>query len=351
MNILLSLAFLLMAQLTSESKSSSPNTGTKAKKAATVPTTQSDIKKSGTQKKQATKQTKADAGNTNAKKSGEAGNKDEEEDDSGTSLADLWDEISATGALGYLNEGGFFMYPILIMGIIACGVIIERFRSLHLLASDGAEIRTQVRQLLQEDRIEEALELCDSAEGPVAAILAAGVRKFLLLRRLDYDAARIEEQVVKAMEDYSVHVVSALEKHLPILATISSVAPMMGFLGTVAGMITSFKQIVAKMGEMNIVESAAGGISVALLTTAFGLIIGIPAFMFFNYFSGVINRFVLEVEESATELIEVVTLHLALERKEAEAGVPKSSGAEITEFGSDDDEEPSPETEEELSRR
>ncbi|MCH8828334.1 MAG: MotA/TolQ/ExbB proton channel family protein [Planctomycetes bacterium] len=243
------------------------------------------------------------------------------------------------------------MYPILIMGIIACGVIIERFRSLHLLASDGAEIRTQVRQLLQEDRIEEALELCDSAEGPVAAILAAGVRKFLLLRRLDYDAARIEEQVVKAMEDYSVHVVSALEKHLPILATISSVAPMMGFLGTVAGMITSFKQIVAKMGEMNIVESAAGGISVALLTTAFGLIIGIPAFMFFNYFSGVINRFVLEVEESATELIEVVTLHLALERKEAEAGVPKSSGAEITEFGSDDDEEPSPETEEELSRR
>ena len=70
------------------------------------------------------------------------------------------------------------------------------------------------------------------------------------------------------------------------------------------------------MGETNIVMSAAGGISVALLTTAFGLIVGIPAFISYNYFSSVINRFVLEVEESATELIEIVTLHLALERHE-----------------------------------
>jgi biopolymer transport protein ExbB len=115
------------------------------------------------------------------------------------------------------------------------------------------------------------------------------------------------------MDDYGVHVVAALEKHLPVLATVSSVAPMLGFLGTVAGMVTSFEEIVAKMGETNIVEAAAGGISVALLTTAFGLIIGIPAFMAYNYFTSVINRFVLEIEESATDLIESVTLQLALQ--------------------------------------
>ena len=74
---------------------------------------------------------------------------------------------------------------------------------------------------------------------------------------------QIEEQVVKSMESYGVHIVSALERHLPILATISSVAPMLGFLGTVAGMIQSFEDIVAKMGEVNIVEAAASGISVA----------------------------------------------------------------------------------------
>jgi biopolymer transport protein ExbB len=100
--------------------------------------------------------------------------------------------------------------------------------------------------------------------------------------------------------------------HLPILATISSVAPMLGFLGTVQGMIVAFRNIVEQMGETNIVESAASGIQVSLLTTCFGLIVGIPAFIAFNYFTSVINRVVLEVEESATELVENVTLELAL---------------------------------------
>tara|TARA_R110002072_G_scaffold302710_2_gene487725 strand:- start:278244 stop:279158 length:915 start_codon:yes stop_codon:yes gene_type:complete len=232
----------------------------------------------------------------------------------GSGLIARLDEISQSGAIGFLRKGGLFMWPILFLGILAAGVMIERYRSLKMLTSDSGSIRADVQQLLREDRIEEAMQLCDSSQGPVPAILSAGLRKFLVLRRLNYDPAKIEEQVVKAMDDYGVHVVAALEKHLPVLATVSSVAPMLGFLGTVAGMVTSFEEIVARMGETNIVEAAAGGISVALLTTAFGLIIGIPAFMAFNYFSSVINRFVLEIEESATDLIESVTLQLALQR-------------------------------------
>ncbi|MDA0917796.1 MAG: MotA/TolQ/ExbB proton channel family protein [Planctomycetota bacterium] len=243
---------------------------------------------------------------------------DEGESDSG--LIGKLDEISQSGAIGFLRKGGLFMWPILFLGILAAGVIIERYRSLKMLTSDSGSIRTDVQQLLHEDRIEEAMKLCDSSQGPVPAILSAGLRKFLVLRRLNYDPAKIEEQVVKAMDDYGVHVVAALEKHLPVLATVSSVAPMLGFLGTVAGMVTSFEEIVARMGETNIVEAAAGGISVALLTTAFGLIIGIPAFMAFNYFSSVINRFVLEIEESATDLIESVTLQLALQKSTEQPG-------------------------------
>ncbi|MBC8356756.1 MAG: MotA/TolQ/ExbB proton channel family protein [Planctomycetes bacterium] len=213
------------------------------------------------------------------------------------------------------------MWPILIMGIVAAGVIIERYRSLKMLSSDSEDLRRQVHALLDKDRVEEALRLCDQEQGPVPAILSSGLRKFLVLRRLNHDPGRIEEQVVKAMDDYSVHVVAALERHLSVLATVSSVAPMLGFLGTVSGMINSFQDIVAKMGEMNIVEAAAGGISEALLTTCFGLIIGIPAFMAFNYFTSVINSFVLDVEESATELIEGVTLQMALEQQaEATSG-------------------------------
>jgi biopolymer transport protein ExbB len=239
-------------------------------------------------------------------------------EDSSGDLMEKLEEISKSGAIGFLVAGGVFMWPILLLGVLAAGVIIERFRSLKLLTADPGSVRDDVLQMLREDRIEEAMQLCDREQGPVPAILSAGLRKFLILRRLNYDAAKIEEQVLKAMDDYGVHVVAALEKHLPVLATISSVAPMLGFLGTVAGMITSFEEIVAKMGETNIVSAAAGGISVALLTTAFGLIIGIPAFMAFNYFSSVINRFVLEIEESATHLIEAVTLQLALEQKSQE---------------------------------
>jgi biopolymer transport protein ExbB len=207
------------------------------------------------------------------------------------------------------------MWPILFLGILAAGVILERWRSLKLLGTDTTALRAKVLDLLNADRVEEALALCDSQKGPVPAILSVGLRKFLVLKRLDYDPGRIEEQVVKTMDDYGVHIVAALERHLPILATVASAAPMLGFLGTVQGMVISFDDIVLRMGEVNIVEAAAAGIKVALLTTVLGLIVGIPAFMAYNYFNSVINRFVLDVEESATDLIEAVTLQMAIDQR------------------------------------
>ena len=227
-----------------------------------------------------------------------------------------WDGVSDSGALKMLMEGGGFMWPLLILAIVGLAVVIERFRSLKMLDSDDDSLRQKVIDLLSDDKPEEALEICENSRGPVAAVLANGLRKYLVLKKLGHDQGQIEEQVVKSMESYGVHIVSALERHLPILATISSVAPMLGFLGTVAGMITAFDDIVAKMGEVNIVEAAAAGISVALYTTAFGLIVGIPAYLFFNYFSSVINSFVLQVESTAAELIEVVTVRLTLDRSE-----------------------------------
>ena len=223
-------------------------------------------------------------------------------------------EFLDSGAIGLLVDGGFFMWPILIMAILALAVIIERWRSLKMLDTDNDALRQAVLDDLTNDRIEDALARCDRERGPVAAILANGLRKYLVLNRLNYDPARLEEQVVKSMESYGVHIVAALERHLPVLAIVSSVAPMLGFLGTVQGMIVAFRNIVAmdQSGGGNIIQAAASGIEVALLTTCFGLIVGIPAFMAFNYFSSVINNFVLEVEESAAELMEAVTLQLTL---------------------------------------
>jgi biopolymer transport protein ExbB len=254
-----------------------------------------------------------------ARDAGDGDGASEDSDESSAESDGLWnqvDEILSSGAIGLLRDGGFFMWPILLMAIIAAGVIMERYRSLRMLTTDTSQMREQVSQLLHEDHVEEAYAICEREHGPVPAILSAGLRKYLILRKLNYDPAKIDEQVVKGMDDYSVHIVAALERHLPILATISSVAPMLGFLGTVQGMIVAFKNIVDQMGETNIVEAAAAGIQVSLLTTCFGLIVGIPAFIAFNYFTSVINRFVLDVEESATELIENVTLQLAMAEKE-----------------------------------
>ena len=254
-----------------------------------------------------------------------------EEQDTRPAWIQALDRMTKDGAIGFLRDGGVFMWPILFLGIIAGGVIIERYRSLNMLKSDTTELRERVRTLLENDQTKQALELCEREHGPVAAILATGIRKLHVLTSLGHEPARVEGQVVKAMDDYSVHIVAALERHLPVLATVSSAAPMLGFLGTVAGMITSFADIVIGLdrGE-NIVKSASEGISVALYTTCFGLIVGIPAFMAFNYFSSVINRFVLEVEESATDLMETVTLNQAL-NTEVEAAAASSNGDSLKE--------------------
>ena len=221
-----------------------------------------------------------------------------------------------SGALNLLIEGGIFMWPILALMILGIAVIIERYRSLRMLETNAGALREKVIALLSEDKVEESLELCDAARGPVPAILSNGLRKYLVLRRLNYDPAQMEQQVIKSMENYGVNIVAALERHLPLLATIASVAPMLGFLGTVQGMIVAFGDIEANIGQQNIVQAAASGIRVALLTTAFGLVVGIPAYMAFNYFTGIINDFVLQVESSAAELIEVVTLRLTLDKGE-----------------------------------
>ena len=212
----------------------------------------------------------------------------------------------------YMHDGGHFMWPILVLAVIALGVVIERYRSLKMLTSiNQAELRERVLDLMHADRVKEALVLCNKARGPEAAILSVGIRKFLLLRHLDYDADRIEQEVSKAMDDYGVHIVAALERHLPILATIASVAPMLGSVGTVVGMVILFKDIAAMKATEQIVKIAAAGIQVKLIVTVWGLLVGIPAYVAYNYFTTLIHRYVLQVEETATELMESVTLRLA----------------------------------------
>lgn len=220
-------------------------------------------------------------------------------------------DLLHSGAMSYMLDGGFFMWPILFCAVLGLAVVIERFRSLRLIATDAEALRAQVLQLLHEGRAEEAIALCARSRGPVPAILAVGLHRYEMLRRLNYDPARIEESVVKAMDDYGVHITAALEKNLPVLSTIATVAPMLGSLGTVVGMVVLFQDVVDKFGTTNIILAAAAGIKLKLIVTIWGLMVGIPAYVFFNYFTAVVNRYILEAEETASQLIEALTLRLA----------------------------------------
>ncbi len=220
-------------------------------------------------------------------------------------------DVLHSGALGYMFDGGIFMWPILLLAIIGTGVVIERFRTLRLIAIDAQALRTEVLDLLYQDKIDEAVALCAESHGPVPAMLAVGIHRYKLLRKLNFDPARIEEQVVKAMEDYSPHITAALEKNLPILSTVASVAPMLGSLGTVVGMVLMFQGITAMEPGENIIKKAAAGIQVKLIVTVWGLMVGIPAYMFFNYFTSIVSQHILEAEETASQLVEALVLRLA----------------------------------------
>ena len=237
-----------------------------------------------------------------------------------SAVADFFD----TGAMGLLLEGGPFMWPILLMALVGLAVIIERWRSLKMLGGDNTELKNSVLNDLAANRIEEALTRCEQAAGPVAAILANGLRKYLSSANSTM-TLRLEEKSSKAWNRTALiywrrsNDISRCSRSWPAW-------PHGRLSRHCSGMIVAFSDIVEidKTGGGNIIKAAAAGIQVALLTTCFGLIVGIPAYMAFNYFSSVINTFVLDVEESAAELVEAVTLQLTL-RESSEQGQPNNA--------------------------
>jgi len=208
--------------------------------------------------------------------------------------------------LEQIIKGGYIMIPLVGLSIVALAVIIDRIRAFRLAEVDSSALRTRVIDLLEDNRVDEAIEACERFRGPVAAVLLVGLHKFRKLIGLGRDPAEIEGNVTRTMSDYAPHVIEALEKRLNLLTLIATVSPLLGMTGTVTGMITSFDA----MRQMGGLEggAVAGGIAEALITTAAGLLIAIPAVIAYNLFSKRVDHYVLEIEETATELIDFITL-------------------------------------------
>ncbi len=201
--------------------------------------------------------------------------------------------------------GGPMMYPLLGCSILALAVIFDRMSAFYRYSRhDPRALRAEVRARLEEGRDEDAMTLCASTPGPVAAVLLVGLMTHAKLKKAQEPVASIRDLVNKSMEDYYNHAISAVEKRFNLLSMVGMAAPLFGMTGTVTGMIRSFDAMSMAASLDN--SLVAAGISEALITTAWGLVIALLAVIPWNFFSQRSEQIGLQIEEASTELTEYV---------------------------------------------
>ena len=207
-------------------------------------------------------------------------------------------KIPVRNLLQIFHDGGWMMYPIALCSFVLTVFTFERL--IHLRRGRVIPrpfVKRLIEQLQQQqiDR-EEALELCERNPSPMATILSAAVRKY------GRPAVEVEQAVLDAGERES----NLLRRNMRLLNAISNVSPLLGLLGTVLGMIQAFNDI-SNAQAMGRPDLLAGGISQALLTTAAGLLVAIPAYLLYMFFLGLTDKLILELDSHAQRLVDVVS--------------------------------------------
>jgi biopolymer transport protein ExbB len=191
---------------------------------------------------------------------------------------------------------GWALWLILLVSAVAIVVFIERFLHYHREQINSTEFLNGVRNVVRRDNVVEAISICDSTPGPVARLV-----KTAILSR-DYGRERVRE----AIEEAGLVEVPRLEERLNLLATIAQIAPLLGLLGTVLGFVEVFRKMTGA-GLLANVESLSGGVWQALICSAAGLAVAIPAHAGYNYLVSRVNSIVLDMERAATEIVNIVT--------------------------------------------
>lgn len=196
--------------------------------------------------------------------------------------------------LDMFNDGGWAMWPILGLLVFGIGVSLERLYTLSRASVNTRKFLAEIKAALHEGGVSAAAEKCANTRGPVASIFHAG------LLRADQGVEKVEKAIMNAG---SIEM-AFLEKGLVWLGTVISVAPMIGFLGTVWGMILAFDSI-KKANDIS-PSIVAGGISAALLTTLFGLIVAIIIQISNNYFVSRVDALIVDMEESSVDFVDTL---------------------------------------------
>lgn len=194
-----------------------------------------------------------------------------------------------------LRRGGPLMIPILVCSVVGLGFVIERFISLRQSAVAPKDLADQVLEAAHNGGLGKGLELCQDGSSSLARVLAAGLSV----------ANGSKQEMVAAMEEAGEREMWGLERLAKPLSIIAGVAPLLGLLGTVWGMIMAF-DVVAQKGALGDPKELAEGIATALLTTLAGLSVAIPCYVLYHYFRDKSDRLVVEIEETASRVVAAV---------------------------------------------
>jgi biopolymer transport protein ExbB len=193
----------------------------------------------------------------------------------------------------YFQQGGIMMWPLLAFSLATATFIVERWIALRRAKVNVNDFLSRVRKALLVNRdVRAAIKVCEEFKGPVASVVKAGLLRY----------GQPKEDIEKSVESAAIFETGRLERGLMVLSSSANVSPMLGFLGTVTGMIKSFATL-AQAGLSN-PGAVAAGISEALITTASGLFIAIPAQLGYNYFMSRINKFMRDIETASNMLME-----------------------------------------------
>lgn len=206
--------------------------------------------------------------------------------------------VSTTSLIQIMRQGGPLMYGTLLCSIISLVFVFERLISLRRGRVIPEPFVKRILHQLREGQLdrEQALQLCKENKSPVAMAFAGALRKW----------GRPSVEVEQGLIDAGERVTTELRRYLRVFSSVSTITPLLGLLGTVFGMISSFNAI-ASSRALGRPEQLAGGIAEALLNTAFGLGVAIPALVFYWFFVGLVDRRIIEIDSLGQELVEIIS--------------------------------------------
>jgi biopolymer transport protein ExbB len=193
------------------------------------------------------------------------------------------------------NSGGWLMWFLLVLGGVAIFLFVERFIAIRNSSRGDINFMRRIRDKISEGKITAALESCKRVDSPIARMVEKGIERI----------GRPMPEIQNAIENQANLEVSRLSTGLPYLAMISGGAPMIGFLGTVIGLVQAFMAMEGMGGTVDI-SVLAGGMYVAMLTTVGGLIVGIPAYFGYNYLVARIDRLVFQMEANSIAFMDIL---------------------------------------------